>query len=203
MSRISQLRSNLDQRIGQRTQLEHEIGDLESKIGENQKDLCNHEKAREIVRQVALSTQEQLQYHISDITSMALESIFPNPYELVAEFVQRRNKTECDLYFQRDGNRINPIEASGVGAIDVATLALRVAAWSMKTPHSRNVLLMDEPLRYLSVDMQEKASQMIKELSERLGLQFIIITHEAALAEHADKLFRVRIKNGKSKVTEE
>jgi DNA repair exonuclease SbcCD ATPase subunit len=61
---------------------------------------------------------------------------------------------------------------------------------------------MDEPLRFLSEDLQEKASLMIKELSKKLKLQFIIITHEPTLATYADKEFRVTIKNGISNVKE-
>jgi len=156
------------------------------------------EQAREIIREVGIRTQNQLSFHIGDITSLALEAVFPNPYELVAEFVQRRNKTECDLYFSRDGEKVDPIAASGGGAVDVAAFALRIAAWSMMTPKTRNVIILDEPLRFLSVDLQERASLMIKELSDRLGIQFILITHSDTLTEYADKVFTVKLRKGKS-----
>jgi DNA repair exonuclease SbcCD ATPase subunit len=61
---------------------------------------------------------------------------------------------------------------------------------------------LDEPLRFLSSDNQEKASRMIKELSQRLGIQFIIVTHESILASYADKVFEVSIRKGRSKVIE-
>jgi len=71
----------------------------------------------------------------------------------------------------------------------------------MQAPKKRNVIILDEPLRFLSEDKQERASQMIKELSDRLGIQFIIVTHNATLAGYADKVFRVRMRNKKSVVT--
>jgi len=147
---------------------------------------------------VGLETQKQLEVHISDLTSLALESVFDDPYELLVEFVQRRNKTECDLSFVRDGQKLGPLDSSGYGAVDVASLALRIAAWSMEIPRKRNVIILDEPLRFLSEDHQEAASQMIKEMSDRLGIQFIIVTHNSTLAGYADKVFRVQIKKGKS-----
>lgn len=162
--------------------------------------LRRHEQAREIIREVGLKTQEQLQYHIGDITSLALEAVFNDPYSLTVEFVQRRNKTECDLYFVRENEKVDPLSASGGGAVDVASFALRIASWSMTKPRTRSTIILDEPLRFLSADMQEKASQMIKELSEKLGLQFIIVTHEPILANYADRVFEVSIKKGKSKV---
>jgi DNA repair exonuclease SbcCD ATPase subunit len=162
--------------------------------------LRRHEQAREIIRAVGIKTQQQLQYHISDITSLALEAVFDDPYGLAVEFIQRRNKTECDLYFVRSGEKVDPLSASGGGAVDVAAFALRIASWSMNQPRTRNVIILDEPLRFLSADMQERASQMIKELSVKLGLQFIIVTHEPILANYADRTFEVSIHKGITKV---
>jgi len=195
-----ELRNKIEQEKGQRTVLESRAEELTEEIRETKRSIRQHEEAREIIRQVGLKTQEQLQYHISDITSLALEAVFEEPYELRAEFNQRRNKTECDLLFVRDGMRVDPLSASGGGAVDVAAFALRIAAWSMGTPRKRNVILLDEPLRFLSVDKQERASMMIKELSDRLGLQFIIITHETTLTEYADRTFTVSLKKGVSHV---
>jgi len=201
MNRIQTLRNRLEQEKGSMIHIEQSIQELQDRQLETGKEIRRHEQAREIIREVGLKTQEQLQYHISDITSMALEAVFDDPYELVVEFVQRRNKTECDLLFARDGQRVDPISASGVGAIDVAAFALRIAAWSMQTPRKHNVIILDEPFRYLSVNYQAAASRMLKELSDRLGIQFIIITHEATLAEYADKAFTVKLKKGVSDVT--
>jgi DNA repair exonuclease SbcCD ATPase subunit len=201
MSKIQDIRNTLEQRKGKRDQIDKEIQDHEKEIKELGRDLRRHEQAREIIREVGMKTQEQLQYHISDITSLALEAVFNDPYELVAEFVQRRNKTECDLYFVRDDERMDPLSASGGGAVDVAAFALRVASWSMERSRSRPVLILDEPLRFLSTDHQEKASVMIKEISQKLGIQFIIVTHEAILASYADKVFETKIKKGVTTVS--
>lgn len=199
---LKEIRSKLDRLKGAKEETESQILDSNSSLKELEKDLHWHEQAREIVHEVGLKTQEQLQYHISDITSLALESVFNSPYKLAVQFVKRRNKSECDLLFERDGNFIDPLTASGGGVVDVAAFALRVVSWSMENPHSRNAIILDEPLRFLSEDLQEKASMMIKELSDKLKLQFIIITHEPTLATYADKEFRGTIKNGISNIKE-
>ena len=41
---------------------------------------------------------------------------------------------------------------------------------------------------------------MIKEISEKLGIQFIIITHEPILASYADKVFETKIKKGVTEI---
>jgi len=197
---VKDIRTQLDQRKGRKNEIEELVTSLTEHIKEQKRSLRRHEQAREIIKEVGLKTQQELQYHISDITSLALEAVFPDPYELVAEFVERRNKSECDLYFTRDGNKVDPIDASGGGAVDIASFALRVASWSMQTPRSRPTIILDEPFRFLSEQYKEPASMMVKELSQKLGLQFIIITHEPVLASYADKTFEVTMKRKISKV---
>lgn len=202
MKQTEALRQHLNQERGKQTQIITLLDTLKTNSKNAARELTRYEQAREVVREVGLKTQEQLQFHISDITSLALEAVFEDPYELIVEFVQRRNKTECDLLFERNGHQIDPITGSGVGALDIASLALRVVAWSMQTPKSRNTIILDEPFRHLSEDMQEQASMMLKELSDRLGLQFIVITHRTTLTEYADKVFTVTKRKRVSKVKE-
>jgi DNA repair exonuclease SbcCD ATPase subunit len=194
------LRNKLEQFKGQKLQLEKTLSDLRSDLKEKKLSLEKHEQAREIIRKVGMETQQQLQYNISDIVSLALDSVFDDPYIFRTEFCQRRNKTECDLYFERDGNRVDPLTASGVGAVDIASFALRIASWSMASPRTRNVIILDEPFRFLSENYQEQASLMVKEISQKLGIQFLIVSHNETLASSADKTFTVSIKKGISQI---
>ena len=203
MSKIQEIRKTLDQRRGQQIQLQKTVKDAAFNLLVKKRDLSRHEKARELIREAGLKTQQSLSFQISEITSLALEAIFENPYILEVDFVERRNKTECDLYFSRDGNRIDPMDASGGGAVDVASFALRIASWSMKHPRFRNTIILDEPLKNLDKERQEKGSAMLKEVSKRLGIQFIIVTHEETLSSFSDKTFEVRInQRGISKIQE-
>ena len=199
---IQQLRNQLERQKGAKAQLEASLSTVQTELRDKRRSLHQHEQAREIIRVVGQKTQEQLSFHISDITSLAMDAVFDNPYELKVDFVQRRNKTECDLLFVRDGQTVDPLSASGGGTVDVAAFALRIACWSMQRPRTRNTIILDEPLRFLSADCQERASAMIKEISERLGIQFIIVTHNDTLTSYADKVFEVSIRKGISKVTE-
>ena len=200
MTDVSQLRNNLERLKGQKIQVRKSLVEVKQEFKEAKRSLHLHEKAKEVIRIVGLETQTKLKFHIEDIVSLALEAVFPKPYELKLNFVQKRNKTECDLTFVRDEMEIDPIEASGVGTIDVAAFALRIASWSMNVPHTRNTIILDEPFRFLSKNYQEQASVMIKEISQKLGIQFIVVTHENALTESADKIFEVSIKKGISKI---
>ena len=198
MSDIGTFRHTLEKRKGQREQIQKTIEETKQQIKVLKSSLRHHERAREVIREVGLITQKQLQLHISDIVSLALEAVFPEPYTLDVNFVQRRNKTECDLFFCRNDEKIDPLTASGGGAVDIASFALRVASWSMALPHSRNTLVLDEPFRYLSVNLLPQAGEMLKQLSQELGLQIITVTHSEELMDCADKTFTVHQRNGVS-----
>ena len=92
------------------------------------------------------------------------------------------------------------MNSSGGGPIDIASFALRIASWSLQRPIRSNTIILDEPMKNLSKEYQEQGALMLQEVSRKLGIQFIIVTHEPVLARFADKTFNVSIKNGISRV---
>jgi DNA repair exonuclease SbcCD ATPase subunit len=159
-----------------------------------------HEEVLFILQTVAKQTQEQLEYKISELVSLALESVFDNPYKMRLVYETKRNKTEASILFERGGEQFFPIQASGGGAVDIAAFALRVALWSLADKKTDNVLVLDEPFRFLSRDKLERAGLMMKEISEKLGLQIVMVSHLDELIAGADKVFKVSQSKGVSKV---
>jgi DNA repair exonuclease SbcCD ATPase subunit len=197
---LTELRREIERKKGKKQELERNIEIMQNKVIESEQYLINLEKARSIINLVGMETQQQLQFHISDIASLALESIFKEAYKLKLEFVERRNKSECDIMFERNEDTFDPLDASGGGPVDVASFALRIASWSMALKRTRNVIILDEPMRFLSTEYRENASEMIKEVSKKLGIQFIIITHDPILTTYADKTFTTEIRKGITKI---
>ncbi len=157
---------------------------------------ANALSAKQLVLAVAEQTQQNIGTRISNLVSLALASVFDEPYEFLIEFVQRRGVTEADLFFVKDGNRLEPMAASGGGAIDIASFALRVAVWSLNK--TRPVLLLDEPFRNLSQDLHDRAGIMVQELSRKLGVQIIMVSHSQAIIAGADQV--IKVVNGKVQV---
>jgi DNA repair ATPase RecN len=160
------------------------------------------ERAQELIKQAAKNTQEELEYHISELVSLAMKTVFDDPYEMKVKFETKADRTEARVVFEKDGNEISPMDASGGGVVDVASFALRVSLWSLKSPRSCNTLILDEPFKMLSRDLLPKAGEVLKELSRRLGIQFIVVTHSQDLIDNADKVFEVEKKSGISTVRE-
>jgi len=152
------------------------------------------EKARIIFQTVAKKTQSNLEYHISTLVTTALSSVVPDDIEFVVRFEERRNKTECDLLFKEYGVEYKPMDGAGFGSVDVAVFALRIAFWSLKK--NRATMVLDEPFRHLSHDLQSKASEMLKMISEELNMQIIMVSHQENINLAADKTF-ITTKKGK------
>ena len=52
---------------------------------------------------------------------------------------------------------------------------------------------MDEPFRNLDKERTPYASKMVAELSKKLGIQFIIVTHVEALTEKANRVIELQM----------
>jgi len=197
---LTNLKEQLQLKKGIRQRIISELKDKETKLKSLQTDLFSYEKARAIMQLVAKETQEQLEYKISELVSLGLSAIFDNPYELKLEYEIKRGKTEANLLFKRGESQIRPMLASGGGAVDVAAFGLRVAIWSLSQPRNRNTIILDEPFRFLSKAHQAKASTLLSEISKKLGIQIIMVTHNQEFIKSADKVFLVKKENGISKV---
>ena len=196
---IQDIRRKLEQKKGQQRQIANDLADSQGAINNLEKEISFSEKAQAIIIAVARSTQEELEYRITEPVSLALSAIYDNPYKMVAKFdVTGRGTTECRLGFERNGNAIKPLEASGGGPIDIASFALRVSSWSLAQPRSRPILILDEPFKWISRAKMMLAGQMLRETSAQLGLQIIMVTHIPELIECADKIFQTTINKGVS-----
>jgi len=194
---IANFESKINQISGKVEYLRKMKLQYEIDIAKNTKRQVTVEKVQTLLQKVAQDTQEQLVFHINNVVNAALNTVFPDKYSFKLVFEIKRNKTEARLvFFNNDGYEINPMQASGGGVVDIASFALRVAAWSLGK--SRNVLFLDEPMKWLSKNLQPKAGEILKEMAETLNLQIIMGTHIPELIEVADAIYHVSLNNGVS-----
>ena len=182
-------------------QIQKDIESIENKLSDNKNNFNLLIDAQAFLQDVAQKTQSKLKLQIEDIVNLALETCFPNEYEFRIDFNVSRGKTEAELIFlsKLTGNKIDPMNASGGGVVDLTSFALRIACYTLQY-NINNVIVLDEPFRFISRDLQDKAGQILKSLSQKLGLQIIMVTHIPELVNVADKIFEVKKIDGISKV---
>lgn len=197
---VKEYRDKLNQAKGRLSAITDGIKEHEKQMERKKKQLGYLEEAQTFLQKVAKETQEQLSFQIADIVQLALDSCFPGQYEFEVRFETRRGKTEAHLAFIKNGEEVDVMDSAGGGVVDVATFALRIAIWSMG--HSDDVIILDEPFRFLSKDLQPAAGEIVRKLSHKLNLQVLMVTHNPDMIEVADKVFKVTMsKDGISKVS--
>ena len=182
--RLRVLREGVTKKAGERSYVQRQLAEQQGRLDVAVQDHARKVDARAIIQRAVATTQEQLRYKLSNIVTQALALVFDDPYEFKIEFVERRNSTECDLLFSRGGEDYDPLESAGHGAADVASFTLRISYWLLGS--TAPFILLDEPFRHLSEDLQPAAAEMIKMLSQEFNLQFLIISHEEEITNCAD-----------------
>lgn len=204
--KLSKFRKQLERKIGQRQQVLKDYKFVKEQIKDLKREIRISKEAQTIIQVVAKETQQELEYRIAEPVSLCLSSVFDDPYEFIVDFVIRREKTECDLLFGRRGMTLKPVDASGIGNVDVAGFGTRVAVWSLSSPRSRPVLILDEPFKHLKgIEQNILVIQMVKTISVQLGLQIVMVSDERVplkeIEKGADRIFYTKLVNGVSEVT--
>lgn len=146
-------------------------------LSEVSQSALDHRQAQEIAQEAARAVQEASHAQIASIVSRCLRSVFREDYEFRIIFDKKRGKTEARFVFIKDGEEVDPLKSSAGGEIDVASFALRLAALLLHQPKLRRLLVLDEPMKFLSRNFRPAVAQLLEELSEELGVQIILITH--------------------------
>jgi len=167
---------------------------LEQNLRTLRKKLRNTENAELIIQKVALETQAEIQIYVSDLVSLALSSVYDDAYEFKLDFKIKRGKTECSPVFTRDGKDYVPGKETGGGPVDIASFALRLALYCLQKGRINNTILLDEPSRFLDIKSKPRFAKLISRLSKELDVQFLIVTHDVAYTEKADKVFEIEKK---------
>jgi DNA repair exonuclease SbcCD ATPase subunit len=155
----------------------------------------NLAKAQWILTEVQKKTQERFKEKIDPLVTAAIKAVYERPFGFELIFERKRDKMECKpMLYEVIGKEKeyydDPENELGGGIIDICSIALRIVLWTMEKPRSRNFFLLDEPGKNLGA-LITLFGQMIKEISHRMNLQFLIITHDDALIEVADRVWQV------------
>lgn len=188
---VQNIISVLNQAKAKRDLLQSSIAQKSDRIAKMKSASESYIKARWILTEVAQQTQRRFQDRVESLVTMAIRSVFDRPFEFHLEFERKRNKMECKPII-KEGDRVydDPEYDLGGGVLDIISFAFRIVLWSLQKPRSRNTIILDEPMKNMGA-MVTLGGQILKEISHKLGLQLIIVTHDAGLLEIGDRSFLV------------
>jgi len=159
-------------------------------------------EAREIINKSLDITHARIKARIDGLLTLAINSVFDRPFSFDLRIEKKYNRIVCTPVIKEGEEEYIPKDAMGGGIIDIISFAFRVVLWSLEHPRSRNVFVLDEPMKFVGKgDMLIRAGNILKELSHRLGFQLIIVTHEKELGDIADRAYLIEHKKGISEAT--
>jgi DNA repair exonuclease SbcCD ATPase subunit len=188
---LSELQTYVVSKKGEFSLLQKQLEEKKGEVGNTQEEWENHTKARWLLSEAQIRTQTRFKEAVESLVSLALRSVYDRPFSFILDFSRVRNKLECTPSLQEGDVIYNDIrDCQGGGLVDIIALAFRLVLWHLKKPHSRNTILLDEPLRFLG-SLTEKAGEMLREISHRLGIQIVMVSHSEELIDMADRSFNV------------
>lgn len=156
-------------------------------------------ESQKFVQAVAGAVQSELSLKIDGIVNLGLAACFPS-YSFKTEYVPSRGKTEVLFEVFDNEGKIDPMNQCGGGLVDVLCFCLRMAVYSISNVN--NVIVLDEPFRFLSRNLRPKAAELLSMICGKLDLQIIEVTHIDELAENSDKIIRIKKTGGVSAVVD-
>ena len=177
-----------------------EIEQTTSKRDDHAHDLSLTEQARDVVSEVLLLTQARVKGFLEDVATSALKTVYGDEYGFKLDYKVKRNQAEITPMITKGEDQFSVREEVGGGVLDVLSLALRFAVFSILRPRPLPVMVLDEPGKFVSRDRQSAFGQMLRDMSERLNVQTILVSHSDDIIDQADKAFLVEQNDGISTV---
>ena len=169
-----------------REQLESKRKDIQ---GVEEK-LASLKKIAGIFKKSAVSSQEYLSEYLTALVTDSIKVVFPDRNLIFKVEFSTARDTQCNVSLEEDGKKLSLFDSEGYGVLDIISIVLRAAY--IVLDKSEKIMILDEPLRNLSVDRHEAASKMLYDLSHRLKMQIIINTHLIGIEDIADKTIHVK-----------
>jgi len=153
-------------------------------------------EARAVIQSVAEKTQQHMIGYFENLITPLIQNIWQDDRRFCLRFVQKRGGTECEAFILKDGNEASIFGSSGGGLANIISIGCRLAFLVLERK-TRKLMILDEPFSALnSSEYQQRISDTLKEISTRMGIQFLIVTDQIDI--EGDRLFRVE--NGQVKV---
>lgn len=181
MSSTSNLREQLNAKLADYRAACQTLRTEQQALAEAEDTATDAEEAQKILQLVAQTVQQQAHDRIAGVVTRCLAAVFDDPYEFKVVFEQKRGRTEARLIFMSEGKEIDPMSAAGGGVVDIAAFALRLSCLMLSRPPVRKLLVMDEPMKFVSERYRDRVRLLLEGLSEELGVQMIFVTHMSAL----------------------
>jgi DNA repair exonuclease SbcCD ATPase subunit len=159
------------------------------------------EELKKFLLQISANYRENICSLFTSLVTEALTSIFEKDIIFEIKLYSYRNEPAIDIAVIEDGLEVDPQKSCGGGVNDIISLVLKVIFIYLK--NSNRILILDESLKFLSRNYLEQASSFLRDISERMNLQIVLVSHKPELEVGCDNLITIEKENNRSVIINE
>jgi DNA repair ATPase RecN len=179
-------------RIGQRDLLIQERDQAQLRSLEAANKLGQYDLVQILLQKTSDYARQQAKGRMEQIVTQALAVVFGSPHRFEIILDVKGAQPVAEYWLEEDGVRTQlrpPDYDRGGGKVDVITLALRLAIAELED--IKGPLLMDEVGKHVSAEFAPNVAYFLKQYSQQMGRQILLVTHNEALAAVGDRSLRV------------
>lgn len=180
-------------------EIQKEIGDLSVAINEL-------ERVSILFNSLGEEKQLKAQETIEGIVSKGLQMIFQDDslsFHILQSIKGKSAQVDFKIRTTLPGQVVETgvMDARGGGLAAVVGFLLRLTILLLRDgSRSENLLVLDETFAHVSEEYLEPLGQFLREIREKTGIQFIMVTHQPQFGEYADAVYRFSQIDGKTVV---
>lgn len=184
------LSAKLNELNGRQSLLNEQINNANNKLAELTHNKEIFTKEVEVLTVVQEMTRNKIKEGFENIVSYALRSVFNQDYKFILNFDKRGNLSELDfnIFAPERTEAGDPLDSSGGGVLDIASLALRIALLELSKPKIPGMIVLDESFKHVSSAYLANCSKFLTNINKKINRQIILVTHQNNFIEGADNV---------------
>ena len=188
---IAERQKELDRKTAENGLLQRRIEEAEQEMVTIGKQLDIGQEALQLLEDVANGRRANMKGSIEKVITEALQVIYGPRYSVRLEYDVKNNRSFLDIKVVKqlsNGAEVvrNP-SGCGQGVSDTVSVPLRLLV--ILGSKTDKVCVLDESYKQVNPERVELVSQFIKQVSEELGLQIVMMSHHETMRESVDRAF--------------
>ncbi len=197
-TRIGVIRGNIEMLDKSIREREQEIASIEEKI-RKKPSIENALKILRVLEKKILGGEGLIAQMLTQMVIKALEEEVNRSLETFSREFTVEIESDFNINIKAGSRGTLSINSLSGGERTMLAIAFRIALAKILLGRLPSIMILDEPTQNLDVENKSRLFDMIKEIAGSLD-QVIVVTHDEEIIEKADKIIRVAIEDGVSRV---
>lgn len=145
--------------------------------------------AGDLLLAVAVEYQASVLRYLNELVSHGLQDVFGPGYRVEFRESTKANQRVIDIVLIHHGLEVSVPDGCGGGVSETIAVLVQLILVYLKRDELAQFIVLDESLAHLALVHTPAMGRVLKDVGERLGLQLLVITHQADLADEADVVY--------------